>query len=135
MKKSTNLHILILHFQEIFAEKLSKKYISEISWSEVNKLKLAVGTNENQIILFEASLGTGDEVPTFCRMGELVGHQSGITSVSWSNTSEHRLVSSSFDNTVRVWDARTMECIAWHENENKMFCALFMPSGKWPKLF
>lgn len=94
---------------------------------------MAVATNDNQIVLFEATLCTGDDVTKFCRMGELVGHQSGITSVTWSNTSEHRLVSSSFDNTIRVWDARTMACIAWHENENKMFCALFMPSGEWSK--
>lgn len=102
---------------------LSKKYLSEISWSPTNPKKLAVSTNENSIFILEV-----DE-QGFKKTGELVGHHSGVVSVEWSGQSEHKLVSASFDNTVRVWDTQKMECIAWSEYENKMFCAIFLPTG------
>lgn len=97
-----------------------------MSWSTVDRNKLAVSTNDNFIyILHDADDGNG-----FKKIGELTGHQSGVTYVSWSGQSEHKLVSASIDHTVRVWDTQTMECIAWSEYENKMHCAAFLPTGK-----
>lgn len=103
---------------------LSKKYISEMTWSTVNPNKLAVSGSDNNIYILHHD-GNG-----FTKTGELIGHQSGITCVSWSGKSENKLVSTSFDHTVRVWDTETMECIAWAEYENKMQCAAFLPTGK-----
>lgn len=107
----------------MYSEVLSKKYLSELSWSPINPKKLAVSTSDNSIFILEE----GDE--GFKKTGELVGHQGGVASVRWSGQSEHKLVSASFDHTVRVWDTQTMECIAWSEYENKMHCAIFLPTG------
>lgn len=95
-----------------------------MAWSTVNPNKLAVSTSDSSIHILHHD-GNG-----FTKIGELTGHQSGITCVSWSGKSEHKLVSTSFDHTVRVWDTQAMECIAWSEYENKMQCAAFLPTGK-----
>lgn len=87
-----------------------------------------MASSVDRIFIFEATLVNG--FPNFHKTGELVGHESGVTSVTWSKTSEHKLVSGSFDNTIRIWNTETMECIAWQEYETRMYCALFMPSGK-----
>lgn len=95
-----------------------------MSWSPVNQEKLAVSSSDNSIFILER-----DE-NGFKTSGKLAGHLSGVTFVKWSSQSEHKLVSASFDHTVRVWDTQTMECIAWSEYENRMFCAAFLPTGK-----
>lgn len=109
--------------QEIFSEKIAKKYLSELSWSALDKRKLAVSSNDNGISILSGSHRG------FMRTGELIGHEAGVTFVSWSGQSEHKLVSASFDHTVRVWDTEKMQCIAWFEYENKMHCAAFLPTG------
>lgn len=122
--------------QEIYSESLAKKYISELAWSTVNFSKLAVGTNDDKIFILNESCDdpirfeNGLPLVRFDRCGELAGHQSGVTWVKWSNQSEHKLVSASFDRTVRVWNTQTMECTAWCEYENRMHCAIFLPSGQ-----
>lgn len=94
-----------------------------MSWSPIDCTKLAVSSSDNNIYILH------DDGDGFKKIGELVGHQSSVTSVCWSSQSEQKLVSASFDHTVRVWDAQTMECIAWSEYENKMQCAAFLPTG------
>lgn len=94
-----------------------------MSWSTVDHNKLAVATSDNTIHILHHDNG-------FTKVGELIGHQSVVTFVSWSGKSENKLVSTSFDHTVRVWDTQTMDCIAWSEYENKMQCAAFLPTGK-----
>lgn len=96
-----------------------------MSWNELNGKKLAVSSRDNHIYILN-----GDDGDTFQTVGELTGHQSGVTCVSWSSQTEHKLVSASFDHTVRVWDTQTMECIAWSEYDSKMQCAAFLPTGK-----
>lgn len=93
-------------------------------WSTVNRSKLAVSTSDNSIYILH------HDGQNFAKIGELTGHQSGVTFVSWSGQSEHKLVSTSFDHTVRVWDTQTMDCIAWSEYANKMQCAAFLPTGE-----
>lgn len=111
------------HSQEIYTEVLSRKYLSELSWSPINPKKLAVSTSDNSIFILEENDGG------FKKLAELTGHLAGVTTVRWSGQSDHKLVSASFDHTVRVWDTQTMECIAWSEYENKMYCAAFLPTG------
>lgn len=107
----------------MYSEVLSKKYLSELSWSSINPKKLAVSTSDNSIFILE------EDDECFKRIGELTGHLAGVSSVRWSGHSEHKLVSASFDYTVRVWNTQTMECIAWSAYENKMHCAAFLPTG------
>lgn len=95
-----------------------------MSWSPVNRNKLAVSTSDNNIYIVHDA-GDG-----FKKIGDLIGHQSVVTFISWSSQSEDKLVSTSFDHTVRVWNTQTMECIAWSEYENKMQCAAFLPTSK-----
>lgn len=115
--------------QELFSEVLSKKYLTELSWSEVNSKKLAVASSDSNIFILQ------DNGDGFKKIGELAGHQSSVTFVSWSTQSENKLVSTSFDHTVRVWDTNTMECIAWSAYENKMHCAIFLPTGNCSYLY
>lgn len=95
-----------------------------MSWSSVNPDKLAVSSSDNSIFILE------NDANGFKASGKLVGHLAGVTFVKWSSQSDHKLVSASFDHTVRVWDTQTFECIAWSEYENKMFCAAFLPTGE-----
>ncbi|XP_031640462.1 protein rigor mortis [Contarinia nasturtii] len=109
---------------ERYSESISKKYVSELSWSTIDPNKLAVSTNDGKIFIYK------EDADTFKRTGELMGHEAGVTFVSWSGQSEHKLVSASFDHTVRVWDTQKLECIAWFEYENKMNCANFLPTDE-----
>lgn len=94
-----------------------------MAWSTMNPKKLAIASSDNNIFILE------DDGNGFKKTGELSGHQSGVTFVSWSDKSEHKLVSASFDHTVRIWNTQTMECIAWSDYGNKMHCATFLPTG------
>lgn len=58
------------------------------------------------------------------------GHTLGVTWVEWSNKSENRLISTGFDNSVRVWDTDTAECLAMCEYNDQMYCAVFMPDDE-----
>lgn len=123
------LRIFTLDHQEIFSEKLSKKYISEISWSTVNSEKCAVCSADEKIHIIE-NICNDTSKTEFKNVGELIGHEQGLTWVKWSNESEHRLVSTSYDHTIRVWDTQTQKCIALKRFNSKMYCAIFMPSNE-----
>lgn len=103
-----------------------------MAWSSLDERKLAVSSSDDKIYILNASTSTDASTIGFEKFGELVGHQSGVTWVHWSNQSEHKLVSASFDSTVRVWNTESLECIAWFESENRMYCAIFSPNGKKP---
>lgn len=106
---------------EIWSKQLSKKYISSLAWSPVRPMHLAVASMEDKIHLVEVG---SDEVV------DLIGHQSGVACVKWSNQSATKLVSAGFDGSVRVWNTEQKECIAWNRYENRMFCAIFMPTDE-----
>lgn len=61
--------------------------------------------------------------------GKLIGHVSGLTCVKWSNESENKLVSTSFDNTVRVWNTEKLECISIYRFSDRLFSAIFYPTN------
>lgn len=108
-------------WREMLSKQLSKKYISSLAWSQVRPLQLAVASMDDKLHIVEIG---SDEIV------ELVGHQSGVASVKWSNQSATKLVSAGFDGSVRVWDTAKRECIAWHRYDNRMFCAIFMPTDE-----
>lgn len=106
---------------EVSTKQLSKKYISSLAWSSVRPSQLAVASMDDKCHIIEMDSDTIDT---------LVGHQSGVACVKWSNQSATKLVSAGFDGSVRVWDTMTKECIAWYRYENRMFCAIFMPTDE-----
>lgn len=111
------------------SEPLSKKYISDLSWSTKKPGTLAAATHDGKIFIFEK-----DE-QTFKQTSVLTGHNLGVISVNWSSQTEHKLVSAGYDHTVRVWNTETLEYIAWVAYESKMCCATFLPTGKFQRIF
>lgn len=61
------------------------------------------------------------------QIGILKGHSKGVPSIKWSNEDEHKLVSTGFDGTVRVWNTNTFECISLYQSRGSAFCATFWP--------
>src|SRR5262249_3120223 len=61
-------------------------------------------------------------------VAELKGHTSGITSVSF-NPNGTWLISGSYDQTVRLWDVLSRECLA--ELEGFTTSVSFSPDGYW----
>lgn len=90
---------------------------------------MAVASIDGSIHLFEC-VTDEDGVMKVEERGILSGHVQGVTWVKWSNESDTRLVSTGFDNSVRVWNTEIAECIALSEYTDKMFCAIFWPSDE-----
>jgi WD40 repeat protein len=61
---------------------------------------------------------------------ELSGHKSHVHSVSISEDDPRRIVSSSWDRTVRIWDAQTGRCLCvLAEHTDQVFCTATTASG------
>lgn len=114
-----------LEMNERLSKRISKKYISEIAWNPFEPEKLAIACADDKIVLMDLGAESGSEV-----VGELVGHMQTVSFVKWSYKSANRLVSASFDGSVRIWDVETRQCIAWQQYDNHMFCAIFMPTDE-----
>lgn len=114
--------ILDRQLNDVRVEHLSKKYISSLAWSPINNpVQLAAASMGEKIHIIQ--MGSAEVV-------ELIGHQSGVACVKWSNQSATKLVSAGFDCSVRVWDTEGKVCIGWHRYENRMFCAIFLPTDE-----
>lgn len=123
------LRILTSVHQEIFKEKLSRKYISDVACNPVNVNVIAVSSLEETIHILK-NTGTDTKNSEFKKISELIGHKQGVTCLKWSNECENRLVSASYDYSVRVWNTDTQECIAINRYDSKMYCAIFMPGNE-----
>lgn len=88
-----------------------------------------MASSSQHIYIIEATSDSNDSIKSFEKTSEFIAHKNVIW-VKWSNQSEHKLVSTGGDHTVRVWNTLTKECIAWSEYDNRMFCAIFMPSDE-----
>lgn len=117
------VHLLDLDddFNEIYKESISlrKLYVSSISWNPINVRILAAASMDQDIRII--NLLSNNESKT------LSGHTSGVASVKWSFNSMNKLVSASFDHSVRVWDTNTQTTISIYKFGNCMFSAIFSP--------
>lgn len=106
--------------------------MSHFAWNRIATNRLAISSMETDIHLVTcvsaANLLEMAENDRIHIDGKLSGHQSGVTSIEWSSHTEHRLVSCSFDSSVRVWDTEKLECIAKVSYGSRTHCARFLPS-------
>lgn len=109
---------------KLWDRKLSTRYISECTFSTVQTSRLAVATSNQGIHVFDCC-GAGEPV----LVNELTGHE-GVTMAKWSAEQPHRLVSSGFDGTVRVWDVVAGQCTALMQFGSVMCSALFVPTDE-----
>lgn len=64
-------------------------------------------------------------------IGVLKGHcKGGVPSIKWSNEDEHKLLSTGFDGTVRIWNTKTLECTTIYQSRGPTFCATFWPKDE-----
>lgn len=106
--------------------------MSHFAWNPIAENRLAISSMETDIYLATCANGANllevDENDRVHIDGKLSGHLNGVTSIEWSNHTEHRLVSCSFDSTVRVWDTEKFECIAKVSYSSRTHCARFSPT-------
>ena len=83
-------------------EKCHEKGISGLAFSPTTGSILASSSADATVKLWNAESGNA--------MGELSGHESGISDLSWS-ANERYICTASDDTTVKVWDTEREECI------------------------
>ncbi|XP_052863974.1 protein rigor mortis [Anopheles cruzii] len=86
---------------------------------------LAVGASCLKISLVDFSKGFND-----CgekNITTLEGHEDTICQLRWSRGDSMRLVSASFDKTVRVWDALSSTCLKVYHVGSFVYSAMFSP--------
>ena len=77
-----------------------------VSWSPDSKV-LASGDNKGAVLLWDPECGD--------KIGALRGHKDAVTAISWEpahlSLPSRRLVTSSRDKSLRVWDCGTRQCL------------------------
>ncbi len=108
---------------ECACEVLKKSALVKISWEELEVLPRDIG---NQIIMNKLVILLGP-VPArelaVCR-----GHESGVNSVCVRE--DGKIVSGSYDRTVRVWDMEGNQLAVCRDNEGMVYSVCVMRDGK-----
>ncbi len=99
LSREERLDRLPIHIKQTLEE--HKDEIWYVCYSNDGKY-LATGSVDHDIIIYNAD----DGYSVFRR---LVGHSGSIVYLSWSFDDE-KLISTSFDQTVRIWDVNTTQC-------------------------
>ncbi|XP_053673892.1 protein rigor mortis [Anopheles nili] len=110
------------NLSQIYKGKIAKRYISAL---EYKQSYLAVGSNENSIRVINFSDGFDDIIER--EIIVLEGHTDGICDFRWNRGESMRLVSCSFDGSVRVWDALLGTCLKIYQSRIFTFSAIFSP--------
>uniref|UniRef100_A0A182MVR0 Uncharacterized protein n=1 Tax=Anopheles culicifacies TaxID=139723 RepID=A0A182MVR0_9DIPT len=106
----------------LYHSTIAKRYISGLEFK--NKY-LAVGSNDHTIRIINFSEGFEGEADK--KQILLEGHKEGVCKVRWNRGDTMRLVSCSFDNTVRVWDALSGDCLSIYRTQSYSYAAIFSP--------
>jgi WD40 repeat protein len=105
MAQSNNTHIIYLFNLECRSIALAQQH----SRDDGNQACLAVGFDDGQIALFTQAALRKNEGCSH----KLQGHRTCVKSLAFSNSGQEQLLASgSDDNTVRLWDTHTRECVA-----------------------
>uniref|UniRef100_A0A182TB35 WD_REPEATS_REGION domain-containing protein n=1 Tax=Anopheles maculatus TaxID=74869 RepID=A0A182TB35_9DIPT len=107
---------------QLYYSKLAKRYISSLAFKNNY---LAVGSNDHTIRLINCSNGFCEAVKEQSTL--LEGHTDGICKLRWNRGDAMRLVSSSFDSTIRVWDAVSGTCLKIFHTGSFAYAAIFSP--------
>ncbi|XP_053665284.1 protein rigor mortis [Anopheles marshallii] len=110
------------NFKQLYHSKVAKRYICGL---ELKNNCLAVGSNDHsiQIIIFNVLEGEVAEKERIL----LEGHTDGICKLRWNRGDTMRLVSCSFDCTIRVWDALSGTCLNIYHTKSFAYAAIFSP--------
>ncbi|XP_037035514.1 protein rigor mortis [Bradysia coprophila] len=124
-----SVYILKLNGLEITcSSNVSNRYVSDCAWNPNNENILAVSADTPDIHLFDCSDADNGAMNP---IGVLKGHcKGGVPLVKWSNEDEHKLLSTGFDGTVRVWNTKTLECVSLFQSRGPTFCASFWPKDE-----
>jgi WD40 repeat protein len=106
----------------LFGKSVGKKYITAFDWKNNN---LAVSTTCGKLSVFNLSDNNLKEQDKI-EMKSFLGHTDGIVSVRW-NPDGTQLVSVSYDNTVRIWNASDASCCKVFTFDNAMYACAFSP--------
>eukprot|EP00118_Oscarella_pearsei_P004689 m.20450 g.20450 ORF g.20450 m.20450 type:complete len:493 (+) comp28019_c0_seq2:150-1628(+) len=98
--------------------------VSVIKFSSSDKNKLACCSKDGTLSIH--SLSPGPPTLTWT----LRGHKRAVTDFDWSVSGDF-VVSTSLDQTARLWDTKTGKCLRTMEdrNECELFCCLFQPAN------
>uniref|UniRef100_A0A182YIM0 WD_REPEATS_REGION domain-containing protein n=1 Tax=Anopheles stephensi TaxID=30069 RepID=A0A182YIM0_ANOST len=110
------------NLKQLYHGKLAKRYISSLVFKNNY---LAVGSNDRTIRLINCSDGVSGEAVQQSTL--LEGHTDGVCKVRWNRSDAMRLVSSSFDSTIRVWDALSATCLKIYHTKSFVYAAIFSP--------
>lgn len=108
--------------KKLYQRNIASRYISSLQFKDD---VLAVASSDNHIRLIDFTKGIDDKVEDNVRL--LEGHTSGVCNIRWGHGDSKLLVSASFDNSVRVWDTTTTNCLAVYHSVDSVFCAIFSP--------
>lgn len=107
---------------QLYQRNIARRYISSMQCKDGI---LAVSSYENHIRLIDFSNGIDDAVEDNIRL--LEGHRMGVCNIRWGYGDSKLLVSASYDNSVRVWDTTTANCLAVYNSVDLVYCAIFSP--------
>jgi ribosome biogenesis protein YTM1 len=86
--------------QETRILKSPSKIFLSIDYSQLNKLIIA-GLNDSHLRVYDPRSNEGNLVKI-----TMTSHQGWCSSVCWSTTNEHQVISGSYDKTCKLWDIR-----------------------------
>ncbi|XP_049280865.1 protein rigor mortis isoform X2 [Anopheles funestus] len=110
------------NFKLLYHKKIAKRYICGL---EFKNNYLAVGSNDHSIRVINFSDGFDGEAEK--EQVLLEGHTDGICKVRWNRGDTMRLVSCSFDCTIRIWDTSSATCLKIYHTRSFAYAAIFSP--------
>uniref|UniRef100_A0A182PCI0 Uncharacterized protein n=1 Tax=Anopheles epiroticus TaxID=199890 RepID=A0A182PCI0_9DIPT len=119
-----NIYICDLdqNLKQLYHSKVANRYIASV---ECKNNYLAVGSNDRVIQLMNLSSGFEDKQEK--EIISLEGHKDGICKVGWNRGDTMLLVSSSYDCSIRVWDALSATCLNVFYTKAFAYAAIFSP--------
>uniref|UniRef100_A0A182U7X9 Uncharacterized protein n=1 Tax=Anopheles melas TaxID=34690 RepID=A0A182U7X9_9DIPT len=107
---------------QLYCHKVANRYISSV---EYKQNCLAVSSNDHAIRLINLSDSFDGEQEK--EIITLEGHTDGICKVKWNRGDTMLLLSSSYDCSIRIWDALSATCLSVFYTKSFAYGAIFSP--------